>query len=640
VTDLGSVPLTGSGDTASATSPSFPPPAVGTYCFSGVYSGDGNYAMAGAGSTDCFDAVSDATIQTSVLHDSIVLGGTEAATAAVFGSPGAPPSGDVHFYVCPDPSGQCTIESSGLVDLGTETLSDSGNNDIYIASSAPYTPPAVGDYCFLAVYSGNGVYPSVSDGSDAQECFTVTSAPTSVDALGSPENSYGTGNGPGGTPVTGLWAAVNGYCTAEEQGDPFLSAFDGLFTGSGWNCPANPTNSGSTPDYINSEYNGGSGITAGYSYDISTPQDPGGVTTSDIEVDIYDPAYEPSGCAGTPDLPIGSPGSGGTASHITTIYSLYSHPVPGDDTKDVQTGSSVTEPTSAPGTCVTWVPMFTIPAGSPDGQYRLQVTTQAGQSDSSGVNAYGVRVWSTGNGSWTRCSTLPTVAWYSASCPEVSGESALSVWINAGSAGNVAQFYLASIDAAYAGHTLDVNLFDPGEGSHYIQVVDPSGCPVPFSLEATDNASRTAEGFANIAPTGPTSDATVPGSPPAGCPAPAPGVPANPGLDVSGRTSTVANINDNGPPGPNYIYNDRHLQLAVSIPADYTAPAGGWWSIKYIATGSVNDRTTWSVTVGTASDGGTSSTRMAASHRSHATRKHHKKGAVTAHRRLDLGLAG
>jgi hypothetical protein len=43
-TNLGSVTVSGSGNTATATSPAFTPPATGTYCFLGVYSGDGNYA--------------------------------------------------------------------------------------------------------------------------------------------------------------------------------------------------------------------------------------------------------------------------------------------------------------------------------------------------------------------------------------------------------------------------------------------------------------------------------------------------------------------------------------------------------------------------------------------------------------------
>jgi hypothetical protein len=44
VVDLGSVTVSGSGNTATATSPSFTPLATGTYCFLGVYSGDNNYA--------------------------------------------------------------------------------------------------------------------------------------------------------------------------------------------------------------------------------------------------------------------------------------------------------------------------------------------------------------------------------------------------------------------------------------------------------------------------------------------------------------------------------------------------------------------------------------------------------------------
>jgi hypothetical protein len=112
-------------------------------------------------------------------------------------------------------------------------------------------------------------------------------------------------------------------------------------------------------------------------------------------------------------------------------------------------------------------------------------------------------------------------------------------------------------------------------------------------------------------------------------------VPANPGLDVSG---TLAN----NPRGieDNFTYNDRDLQLSVAIPAGYTAPNGGWWSIKYTATGAVNDRTTWSVTVGPTSDSEAGSIKIPSRHHAVATRGHHKKRAVTSHRRQDLGAGG
>jgi hypothetical protein len=42
------------------------------------------------------------------------------------------------------------------------------------ATSASFTPPAPGSYCFYAVYSGDANYLGSVDG-NADQCFTVTS---------------------------------------------------------------------------------------------------------------------------------------------------------------------------------------------------------------------------------------------------------------------------------------------------------------------------------------------------------------------------------------------------------------------------------------------------------------------------------
>jgi hypothetical protein len=624
--DLGAAALAGTDGSATAASTSFTPTATGTYCFSGAYSGDTTYTSGADNATadECFIVTPvTPTVTTAPASSTIVLGTSDDDTATVTGVAGVTPTGTVDFTICPGDADPCTSSSSGAVDLGAGQGSGSGATATSV--SPGYTPTATGSYCFSGTYSGDANYTSATDNSTADECFTVIAAPQPPIALGSPENSYGTGTGPGGTPATGVWAAVNGYCTAEENGDQYLSAFDGLWNGSAWVCPnqSPPPSTTVAKQYVNPEYNGDDGTTAGYSYDITPPPSSSDTLTSPLEVDVYDPAYEPVGCPDSPDEAIGDPVSGGTASTITTIYSLYSHPVPGDDSFDVSRGTPVAEPTSAPGTCATWVPMFTIPAGSPDGQYRLQVTTLAGQADSSGINAYGVRVWSTGSGSsWTRCSTISSVAWFSGVCPQIAGESALSAWVSAGSTGNVATFYLASIGAQDAGQTMNINLFDPGEGSKYMQILDPNGCPVPFTLQATDNATRVPQGFPSIAPTGESSDASVSTSTEsAACLSSEPTPVDNPGLDVSGT------LGANNPPDirDNYIYNDRDLQLSVAIPANYTATNGGWWSIRYIATGVVTDRTMWSVTVRQTAAGSRKAARSGSSHHGGAAGKHHQK---------------
>jgi hypothetical protein len=182
VVDLGTVTVTGSGSNATATSPVFTPPATGTYCFLGVYSGDSNYAGGADGGTpsECFTVTPPpTTTSTTPAHSTIALTGTDTDTATVTGNPGGPtPTGTVHFYVCAGNANPCTATTPGVVDLGMVTVTGSGATAT--ATSPAFTPPATGTYCFLGVYSGDTNYQGSSDGSTARECFVVTRIPPTV----------------------------------------------------------------------------------------------------------------------------------------------------------------------------------------------------------------------------------------------------------------------------------------------------------------------------------------------------------------------------------------------------------------------------------------------------------------------------
>jgi hypothetical protein len=610
-----------------ATSPAFTPTSDGTYCFLGVYSGDGNYTSSSDGSStdQCFTVRGPGpVITTAPTTSSIVLGASDTDTATVTGEGDLTPTGDVHFYACPASDETCSTTALDTVDLGTAPLSGSG--DSATATSAAFTPADLGNYCFAAIYSGDANYPPASGTSDG-ECFTVTSATPALVGLGSPENSFGTGDLPLGadgtaeeTP-TGIWAAASGYCTSKENGDEYLSAFDATYTGSStWLCSATPTSEDphATTNY---EYNGndGSGYSyeGGYSYDVVTPPTDTGVTADPITVEAYDPAFEISPCTGSGAL--GSPdgNNGGPTSDITTAYDLTYSPVPINPGQDVAVPGLVVGPTSAPPivagttnqyvaasgdqtTCGLWATLFTIPAGSNDGDYRLDVSTPqtfSPMQNSDGSNVYALRVYEgTGTipptepnlaGPWTRCSTITTDAWYSPTCPIIQGQNALSVYVNQSE--NTGSFYLAQIPASDAGQVLSVHLFDPGEGDHYVELLDPDdpAQPVDFSWETTDDCPLAA----------PNEDSTD-------CAEDiGPGVfhhlsGAGSMLDVS-RTLTP-------PPGEgsDSLFNDRELELTFTIPADYAASDGGWWKIQYLSgTGAVSDRTTWTVSVGGSSAG-------------------------------------
>jgi hypothetical protein len=173
VVDLGTVALAA----GTATSPTYTPPSTGTYCFLGVYSGDGNYMGSSDSSTtrECFTVTkAPSSTTTSPSSGSIVLGASNTDVATVTGNTGGPtPTGTVTFYVC-GPFTTATACTTAGTNLGTVTLAAG------TATSPTYTPPSTGTYCFLGVYSGDGNYQGGQDSSTTRECFTVTKAPSTT----------------------------------------------------------------------------------------------------------------------------------------------------------------------------------------------------------------------------------------------------------------------------------------------------------------------------------------------------------------------------------------------------------------------------------------------------------------------------
>src|SRR5581483_7375813 len=132
------------------------------------------------------------------------------------------------------------------------------------------------------------------------------------------------------------------------------------------------------------------------------------------------------------------------------------------------------------------------------------------------------------------CTSISGQTGYSATCPQVHGIDAISIFANlGGTSGSIANFYLASIDPVYAGKIMDVSLFDPGEGATNMKVLDPSGNPASFTWDTPcTNPPAAATGGCSGGPT--TS------------------------LDVSGTgTQPVSNLSSSSK------YNDRFLNLHV-----------------------------------------------------------------------------
>jgi hypothetical protein len=575
----GPVTLTPGTTTSTVTSDAFTPSSAGTYCFFALYSGDDSYNASSDSSptTECF-TVDQATpvVSSTPAQASVDFGRANSDTATVVGTDGITPTGSVDFTVCPGSATSCTSSTSGAVDLGSVALSESENASVVSVDviSPNFTATTAGDYCFVATYSGDTNYLSGSDASTSDECFTVnTPAPTPL-ALGSAENSFGTGALSLGTgDPTHIWAAVNGYCTSKENGDEFLSAFDATWDGTNWLCSGTPDTHTPTAT-ANDEYN-----PAGYSYDIVTPTT-AGLLAAPLTVQAYDPAYEPAQCAGQPGGTVSQAGgqtpdlSLATGTSITTTYTLAYAPTPDNSADDTAVTGPYVAASGDATTCGQWATLFTIPTGSPNGYYRLQVSTTSGEANSDGVNAFGLRVFS--GAAFARCSTVASSSWYSSACPVVQGETALSVYAN--ESGSTGTFSLDQVPAADAGSTMDVNLFDPGEGSNDLELLNPDGVAVPFTWKTIDSCPLPPPHTASTDCAEDLGFTPMSGS--------------GTDLDLTGAITPPVGERSNS------VFNDRQVQLSVVVPANYTADNGGWWSVKYISgNGTVQDRTTWTVTI-------------------------------------------
>ena len=130
---------------------------------------------------------------------------------------------------------------------------------------------------------------------------------------------------------------------------------------------------------------------------------------------------------------------------------------------------------------------------------------------------------------------------------------------------NTSVFYLALIEAAHAGKTLEIKLFDPGDISDTvfkIRLPTTTGFIYPSFTFSTTGSS---------------------------C-----GAPTSGGPTTSLRTSDAS--------GCRY-YNNQWVTISVPIPATYTAPippgepGPGWWKIEYGTLGTGQDITTWEVNI-------------------------------------------
>ncbi len=368
-------------------------------------------------------------------------------------------------------------------------------------------------------------------------------------AMGSPLNIFSQS-------ALGIHAAVSGYCAAKEDGDlrqahsegnrPFGGTWPNPPYGGGSTCDAAP----GTP---NADYR-----LNGSHYIVAIP--PSGMTTS---IEAWSATYAPAvgaGCGMSTDGCDSTNNNAPAATpDITTIMTVFdATDTPLDSSDDPIVATHTIAKNDAAWT--DWNTLYTAPAGGPQ-RYRVRVQTQAGQAASAGSNSYGLRA--AVGGSFTQCTTIVGAPGYTVTCPQVYAEDDLSIFANV--AGSTATFYLADIEAVHAGKTLQIQLFDPGEGGQSIEILDPNGNPVNFSYSTVEGFSPTYSGTTSL-------------------------------LDVSGTPGAQLNRRSAS------TFNERKVAIQISLPANYASMYGSstWWRLRYTFAGgaaSVTDRTTWSVAV-------------------------------------------
>lgn len=564
--------------------------------------------------TNKLQAAADAAALAAVVHLPGPIGPAQAAALDAAAANGVRPGGDISITVTPDPDSYRRVK----VEIRDK----------------------------LQPFFGKVVVDSFSMTRSARAEYSPTIP------VGSPINVLG---GPG----ENMYLAINGACTAKEDGDRMLSMYEQNrhnawppppFGGSySYSCNHGALdefgNGGIAPlrntDYNNTGFNNPNPTplaVGGYNYLIhvacSTPiADPtvpcpasDTPTSSPIVIQGYDWTFNPNApgsedrqpnslCSngayflGTGEWhqtglssfvwdPAGTAGKCG----MTTTFNLFKpDATPNNYTDDVRLGvQRMTRGNSAASVCMDgiasyfscpapgdWNMLFVIPAGSPRGNYRLQVRNNDNEFFSLarpnsyepyGSNSFGLRAYPLDTG-FVRC-TLGSP------CPvSVSGDGTMSLFAKTDQPS--AELYLARLSPAseFRGKQVVIQLWDPGEGGQSIEVLAPgaaSGYPVRATLAPPGVQGVSSDN------TGWSASVTS--------------------LDVSGNVPIGAGASglqvDQNHRGGQGKFNGRLVNLTMNIASNYGLDVNGnevaladdgWWKIRYNFGAGVQDRTTWTV---------------------------------------------
>jgi hypothetical protein len=341
--------------------------------------------------------------------------------------------------------------------------------------------------------------------------------------MGSPD--YRLGNDPTAsgypTGAPNLWTSISGPATAKADGDPFS------------------TKAGSNPEYRNWGYL--------YVIDVEAAQ-----VNKTLTLSIYDAGHYVR--SSYPNVETADYGT------VNTQFEVYKP----DDTP-LDTLDGLTPTYSLQGKCLNSTPgRFRLASGASSSTYRNKwvelcrwVPPEEGKYIMQVKSSNIPTITDAGNG-WNQFSVRVTAS--SGANPALYTVGDLSLFNNLpGRSGNInANFYLAEIEAKHAGKTLEVSLFDPGDGqsgTYYANIKGPNN-----STQACKYKERTATTWTSSA---------------------------------SCRITTRS--------GGSNAYQGKWLDIQVAVPTTYTC-TDCWWKVLYefqnVTSGaSPNDRTVWSARV-------------------------------------------
>jgi hypothetical protein len=401
--------------------------------------------------------------------------------------------------------------------------------------------------------------------------------------LGNPSSALGTGNLGGAAGVENLWLAVNGYCSGRQQGDAISAAYQ---YGS-WYCPGAWSMHFNVPQPWASDY----GLAAPRYYDWRANGTQGGRTdnpqydVNGYELTISMPAgseaktwnvdfYEPGVCNSVGEFNFGLQ-TDLTNSHVpvvlqTTLFKADNTPLSDADNTTPHGAGTIDWATNSCG----WQTGYSIGPGDPRGRWLLNYRSRP-ITNELGINYFGVRVVpAAGNpGAGVICTSLSD-----ATCPQVAAKEHLPIFVPGratdgtpmATPGAPATFFLAEIDAGHAGKTLEITLFDPGEGMEDLQIIDPNGNRPTFTYRTIDTAEYGISTTTNTAT--PMTDLPIANN------------------DMCGLARCLDTTSSR--------FQNRTVRIEIPL-SSYTCGATCWWTIRYApeGTGVVTDRTTWSVRV-------------------------------------------